>query len=536
MSSGMEPHGASSAGGKLRTAEVIGTLCLATDLGMGFAFEHGLRTAVIAMRLAERLGVDRQTAVETYYGSLLSHAGCTTDAHVAAEVFGGSLTEHLNPVMYASARAAAAGLVRALPDPRASGPVRAVQVARRLPRAARLSRPAMAANCEVAGMLAEQTGAPPGVAASLVHLFDRWDGKGQLRRAAGDAIPPSMRIVQVAIDAALQSCLVGEMAAARLVGEHAGRGLDPEVASCLVAAAPGVLCFPGGSSVWNETLAAEPQPWLTLAGNEIDRALAAMGRFADLICPDHAGHSSGVADLAAAAAERCAMDATAVRTVLRAGFVHDLGRVAVSAGTWGKPGSLSADEWEQVRLHPYHTDRILSRAAFFTDLAPVACAHHERLDRSGYHRGLPATELSMAARLLAAADMFCTKREPRPHRPALSAEQAAHVVASEANAGRLDPDAVAAVAEAAGQPVPRLERPHGLTQREAQVLALVARGLQTKQVAKALSISAKTADRHIQNLYAKIGVSSRAAAAMFAMEHGLQAWGELPIENHSWRS
>jgi len=87
---------------QLRTAEVIGTLCLATDLGMGFPFEHGLHTTVIAMRLADRLGVDRQTAVQTYYGSLLSHAGCTTDAHLAAEVFGGSLTEHLNPLMYGS--------------------------------------------------------------------------------------------------------------------------------------------------------------------------------------------------------------------------------------------------------------------------------------------------------------------------------------------------------------------------------------------------------------------------------------------------
>ena len=112
--------------------------------------------------------------------------------------------------------------------------------------------------------------------------------------------------------------------------------------------------------------------------------------------------------------------------------MHDLGRVAVSAATWGKPGPLNADQWEQVRLHPYHTERILSRAALLADLGPVACAHHERLDRSGYHRGLPATELSMPARLLAAADMFHTKREPRPHRPAQSAEQAARALAAEA--------------------------------------------------------------------------------------------------------
>jgi hypothetical protein len=259
------PHGAGSAAEQLRTAEVIGTLCLATDLGMGFPFEHGLHTTVIAMRLVDRLGVDRQTAVQTYYGSLLSHAGCTTDAHLAAEVFGGSLTEHLNPVMYGSSREVMTGLIRALPDPGASGPARAIQIGLRLPRMVGSSRPSVAANCEVAGMLAEQTGAPAAVAASLAYLTDRWDGKGPLRRAAADAIPLSMRIVHVAIDAALQRRLAGEEFAARLIGEHAGRGLDPEVAGCVAADAPELLSFTDGSSVWEEALAAEPRPWLRLA-------------------------------------------------------------------------------------------------------------------------------------------------------------------------------------------------------------------------------------------------------------------------------
>ena len=119
--------------------------------------------------------------------------------------------------------------------------------------------------------------------------------------------------------------------------------------------------------------------------------------------------------------------------------------------------------------------------------------------------------------------------EPRPHRPALPPGQAAEALGREAGAGRLDPDAVTAVLEAAGQRVPRIERPAGLTEREAEVIGLLARGLQTKQVARALGISVKTADHHVQNAYAKIGVSTRAAAALFAMQHGLVAWGELPI-------
>jgi DNA-binding NarL/FixJ family response regulator len=126
--------------------------------------------------------------------------------------------------------------------------------------------------------------------------------------------------------------------------------------------------------------------------------------------------------------------------------------------------------------------------------------------------------------------------EPRPHGPALAPGQAAESLSQEARAGRLDPDAVTAVLEVAGQPVPRIERPGGLTDREAQVIALLARGRRTKQVARALGISVKTADRHIQNAYAKIGISTRAAAALFAMQHGLTTWGELPIGRGCGRS
>jgi DNA-binding NarL/FixJ family response regulator len=113
---------------------------------------------------------------------------------------------------------------------------------------------------------------------------------------------------------------------------------------------------------------------------------------------------------------------------------------------------------------------------------------------------------------------------------------AADALSQDARTGRLDPDAVAAVLEAAGQQVPRIDRPAGLTDREAEVLGLLARGLQTKQVARTLGISVKTADRHVQNAYAKAGVSTRAAATLFAMQHGLATWGELPIGRTSARS
>ena len=179
---------------------------------------------------------------------------------------------------------------------------------------------------------------------------------------------------------------------------------------------------------------------------------------------------------------------------------------------------------------------MLARSDFLTTLADVAGAHHERLDGSGYHRGAAGAELTLPARVLAAADAYCAMTAPRPYREPLPTEQAADELAREASAGRLDADAVIAVVEAAGQQVPRLERPAGLTEREARVVGMLAGGMQTKQVAAALEISAKTADHHIQSAYRKIGVSTRAAATLFAMEHGLVAWGELPIARPAARS
>jgi HD-GYP domain-containing protein (c-di-GMP phosphodiesterase class II) len=448
---------------------------------------------------------------------------------VTADLFGDSLTTHLNPVLYGSQRQVLTGLLRALPTPERPAPVRALQVARGFPRLARLQRPHFTAMCEVAQMLAEGVGLPSTTAGLLLHMTERWDGNGPLRRAKGEEIPLPMRIVHVAVDATFQRWIGGVERAARLAGERGGGGLDPKVSACLADHAEEILELDPEASAWDEVLAGEPAPRLTLDGKAIDHALSAMGGFADLISPFFTGHSAGVADLAAAAAKRCRLDAGTATGVRRAALVHDLGRVAIGARTWQLTRPLTVGEWEQVRLHPYQTERVLSRSPFLAALAPVAGAHHERLDGSGYHRGSSAAELAMPARLLAAADAFHARCEPRPHREPVAPSRAAEDLGREATAGRLDPDAVAAVVEAAGERVPRLERPAGLTERESEVLAMLARGLQTKQVARALGISVKTADSHIQHAYRKVGISTRAAAALFAMEHGLIASGELPI-------
>jgi HD-GYP domain-containing protein (c-di-GMP phosphodiesterase class II) len=528
---------ASEGGERVRAAEVIAALSLATDLGIGVPLEHGLQSTLVAMRLGERLGVDSDTASQTYYACLLFYVGCTADAEVAAETFGDddALTTYALPARFGSRTEMMAGMMRALASSGSSAPVRAIQIARGMPRAAREFKGHVTAFCEVAQMLTDRLGLPASMQGLFAYLVERWDGKGLPGRARGEEIPLPVRIASVARDAAFQRLLGGAEFAAGMVRKRAGGAFDPAVATQFADAATELLAL-DDASVWEETLACEPGPWLALEGEAIDRTLGAMGDFADLASPYLVGHSAGVAELAAAAAQQCHLDAASLVRIRRGALVHDLGRVAVPVRIWQKAAPLTPDDWERIRLHAYYCERVLTRSAFLAALAPVASFHHERLDGSGYHRGAASAELTSPARLLAVADAYHAMTEPRPHRAALAPGQAAETLGREAGAGRLDPDAVTAVLEVAGQPVPQIERPAGLTEREAQVVALLARGLQTKQVARRLGISVKTADHHVQNAYAKIGVSTRAAAALFAMQHGLTVWGELPIGRSRDRS
>jgi HD-GYP domain-containing protein (c-di-GMP phosphodiesterase class II) len=371
-------------------------------------------------------------------------------------------------------------------------------------------------------MMAKRLGLPPEVHNLFVHLTERWDGKGLLKRAKGDEIPFPIRIAQVARDAAYQRIVGGDDHAVEAIRRRAGHAFDPGIARRFVEEAPEIMAAAEApDSAWEAILAAEPRPCLTLEGEQVDRALAAIGDFADLVSPHLSRHSRGVAELAVAAARLYGFGPSDVVLLHRAGFVHDVGRVGIDPRIWQRPTALTVDEWEQVRLHSYYTERVLLRSGFLSSLADVACAHHERLDGTGYHRRVSATTLTPGQRLLAAADAFHAMCESRPHRDRRSPKEAAELLSEEARAGRQDSEMVAAVIEASGQPAPRVERAAGLTEREVEVVGLVARGLQTKQVARRLGISAKTADRHIQNAYRKISVSSRAAATLFAMEHGL---------------
>lgn len=266
---------------------------------------------------------------------------------------------------------------------------------------------------------------------------------------------------------------------------------------------------------------AEPAPAELLDEPGIDRGLAAIGDFADLKSRYTRGHSRAVAELAGLAARQLGLGTTLEKALYRAGLVHDVGRLAVSALVWDKPGPLNEAERERVRLHSYVGERILSRAASLRDVADIAALTHERLDGSGYHRRLGQDACATPARILAAADCYQALVEARAHRPAHSREQAARELRACVQRGGLCADAVEAVLGAAGHRARAPAQQVSLSARELDVLRLVSRGLTNKEVASALGISVKTAGRHLEHIFEKLSVTTRAGATMVALQRGL---------------
>jgi HD-GYP domain-containing protein (c-di-GMP phosphodiesterase class II) len=392
-----------------------------------------------------------------------------------------------------------------------------------------LDRRSSAQHCEVGARLAARVGLGESVCQALTHAYERWDGKGHPSGLGGVEVPVAVRIVSVARDAELWAREAGWPAAAGVLAHRRGHGYDPAVVDVIVE----------NGERWLEELSedpcamvldAEPEPVATIDDDRLDQALVAVADFTDIKSPWLRGHSRGVASLVVAAAGAAGLPEADGVALGRAALVHDVGRVGVPNGIWDRPGPLSVNQWERVRLHPYLTDRVLRRCGLLAPFADVAARHHERVDGSGYHRGETGDRLDVGARLLAAADAYHAMIEDRPHRPALGRDDAAGQLFREVEAGRFGPAEVDAVLHAAGhvsRPA-RVAYPAGLTEREVEVLRLIARGQLNKQVATALGISPKTVGRHIEHLYAKAGVTTRAGATLFAMEHGLLARGPSP--------
>ncbi len=514
----MHPGGA----GSLRVAEAAGALALATDLAMGQPLEHGLRTAMLALRLADALNLPENDKLTVFYTGLLHFAGCTAESEIDAGFFGDELAAR--PQMMAAFLGPRRGLVStairvAHSDSSPLG--RAVAMTRSAAGGVAEFRKWARAHCDVAQLLGARMGLTEAVQQALGHLYERWDGKGMPGDLRGEQIPLAVRIMHVAQDADMAYQAGGQGLASQVVSTRAGAGLDPLAAAAFRRLGSDAFAGLDKPSVWDDAMAAEPGPQPAVTGPQVDVCLSAVADFADLKSMWTVGHSRGVARLAARAGPVAGLPPGEVRLLHQAALVHDIGRVTVPVRVWAKPGPLSRHESEQIRLHAYHSERVLDVAEGLRPLARLAGAHGERCDGSGYHKGSRAADLPLSAWLLAAADCYHAMREARAYRPPRSPAAAADELSRQAQAGRHLPEAVNAILTAAGQPRPPAPRPAGLSERECEVLILLARGLATKQAARQLGISPKTCDHHIQRLYGKVGVSTRAGVTLFALEHGL---------------
>jgi HD-GYP domain-containing protein (c-di-GMP phosphodiesterase class II)/DNA-binding CsgD family transcriptional regulator len=507
---------------RLRLMDVLAPLSVATDLGMGQPPETALRSCLLATGLARAMDLPGAVVRDTCLGALLRHVGCTATSSVEARLFGGDELVSRRAAQPADFGNAREMLMLTMSTGRGAGIHRPRLIARAMLGDLGHGTEILKSVCDAASLMARRLGLGGSVQDCIAQQFERWDGKGPYGLAKDEITLPA-RISEVASQAALFLDTDGPDSALAMVGQRAGGWFDPEVAQAFRRAGPGLMSELDAADPWLALLEGEPAPVAHVDEPGLDRVARCFADMVDLKSRYTFGHSTQVAHFAEAAARTLGLAEHDVVAVRRAALLHDLGRVGVASGVWEKTRPLTRTEWEQIRMHPYQTERILACSPVLSPLGRIAGLHHERLDGSGYHHGLSAPAIPTTARVLAAADAFQTATEDRPHRLARTTEQAAHHLTADASAGRLDADCVAAVIEAAGQPRPRVPRdwPAGLSDREAEVLRLMGRGLANDQIAKQLVISRRTAEHHVQHIYAKIGHSTRAAAVLFAMEHDL---------------
>jgi HD-GYP domain-containing protein (c-di-GMP phosphodiesterase class II) len=503
----------------VRLAEVVGALSLAADVSAGCALEKGIRTVVIASRLAHRLGATNEERTQTFWIAALRNVACTAFAPDAAAFAAGDDISARNTLFRVDFDRPVEAFLRIVRGfaPEASVIDRARGIARFV-----LDReiPRRFANthCEAGMFFARSLAMSEEITRGLGVTGERFDGKGH-RGTYGDELPYGARVSDVADVLEMFWWADGSALATRELEHRRGRSLDPRIVDVATRELP-ELTEQLRDSVWDAYLEAEPER-LTIAGEQIDAGCVALGLFADLTSLHTLAHSRRVAGIVDAAGAASGISDDARALARRAGSVHDLGRVAVASGTWDKKGPLNALEWQRVCSHSHQTEAVL-RAAGLDELAAIAGATHERGGGAGYHKGLALDGVPFLAKLVAAADVMAALGEDRPHRPRLALDRAAVELRSLVKSGALDARAVQAVLDAQGVRAPRKKAwPGGLSDREVEVVRMVAVGRTNKDIGVLLRMSPRTAQKHVMNVYDKLGLESRAGLALYALEHGL---------------
>jgi HD-GYP domain-containing protein (c-di-GMP phosphodiesterase class II) len=485
----------------LPALQTLGCLAFAADLSMGQPIDHSPRTALLAWRLANEVaGGDAIPACAAALG-LIRWAGCTANAQGFADLFGDDiagrarLIEGRNPFDDSQALA---------------GPLEAY------------TRPLAQAHCEATVEMVHQLGLAPAVGDGALHLFEHWDGGGIPAGRRGEEIDLLAQLVALSGDLEIFSRVFGLPKGLTLIEARAGHRYDPVLARVALKNAPAWLTEIAGQDAWPVAAAQVGETVSELT--DLTPFAQLLADYGDLKLPGDFLTSRRVAEIAAQTASLLGFDTDTEARMVRAALLHGLGRVAVPNATLERRTPLGEADKEHIRLVPHWTERILKRAPAFESEAALACRAFERLDGSGYPRGLKAADLGRPIRALQAcifvADALRTDRQER------KMHDAVEEITREVAAGRLDVDAVQAAMAACGMPRRNLlcqsaSPASQVTQREREVLAHLAQGRSNKEIARQLGISPSTAGTHVENLYRKLGVSTRAAAALIASRQGL---------------
>jgi HD-GYP domain-containing protein (c-di-GMP phosphodiesterase class II) len=510
----------------IRMAEVLAAFSFATDLGTGKSMGHAIRACYLGMTMARELRLSTAEQAELYYSFLLMHSGCT------------SLSLTLAPVIHGDELAAIADItlrddanllevlnwLRRNVSPEEPLPTRTLNLIRALLN----GHDAVDARgvCEVAVRVAQRLGMPQGVQNGVLHYLERWDGKGPFGLRE-NAIPLNARLLQMALKIEACHTATGPHEAEAMAHEQKGRSFDPQVVDVFLSVARKSTLWEtlAQQDIWEIVLDLEPDsPHRYMDEAKLDDVALAAADFVDLKSPFTVGHSRETAGFAEGIARRMDLPRSEITDIRRAALVHDLGHVALPGHILFPQSQLSDVDKEKLRLHPYYTERILSRVPALASVAAIAGMHHERLNGTGYYRGLSGNELPASACILALADDFQDRLQTSPNRLDLDPKDV--LKAMQSDVGPLfSPECFAALAQelggAAPKPPRRREWPAGLTDREVEVLRHVAKGASNRQMAQELVVSEKTVAHHLEHIYDKIGISSRAAAVFFAMEHEL---------------
>ncbi len=498
----------------IRLAEIIGSFSLATSAADGFAPDKAIRTSLLATALGRAAGWSGAALNPLYYAGALRFAGCTGFSVEDTQLNAGD-DIGLRRTMATADVGDPSHFVATV---RAGIGAHLEPNAREATIAGMLRDPAVAVRhgegqCDAAVYLARAFGMEPEVLRALDHKEERWDGRGVPAGVGGAALSPLSRFVAVADFAEIFHRIGGRAEALAVLRHRRGAHFDPDVVDRFLNHADALFPLLEAPSPWSRWLEAEPAPARLFDPDALEGLSRAFAAFVDLKSAWLLGHSEAVSRLAARVAPRLGLDASLLRI---AGRLHDIGRAGISNLVWDKAGPLDAVERAEADRHSALGAAILGRTPLLARFARWVGEVHTPLAAPGR----PGT-VSREARLLAVADAWVALTAARAWRPAYAPADAARILGSEARSGKFDPEMVAAVVSAAGELPRRVRWPDGLTRREVDVLRALARGRSNKEIAVDLGLSPKTVERHVTRLYARIGARSRAAAALWAMEHDL---------------